>query len=393
MIPIRVSISPRKTPYTNYVLIAANIIIFLLSYHPTPQRYGAQSFTEPLRAWAQAFELTPAQPQMWQFVTYSFLHGNWGHIIFNMYFLYMFGNNVNDKLGHTGYTCFYLAGAVFSGIGHAMLSSTPVLGASGAVAAVTGAYLVLFPKTLITIVYYMIIYFGTMELPAIYFIGLKMIVIDYFVARSTQGVAYNAHLFGYAYGITATILLLAMGLIPQHYADLLAMIKQTNRRRKYRDVVSGGYDPFKGRLQKKNVKGKDVKTEVEKEKDDKASKLRAETISFINQRNLSSAARVYMELTKKDRSQILPERYQLDIANQLMAMNQWECSAQAYENFLANYKNYQYLEQVELMLGILYSRYLRRKDDAIEHLTSASTRLTDPGQIKMCEEELAKLEK
>ena len=84
MIPIRVSISPRKTPYTNYVLIAVNIIIFILSYHPTHQRYGAQSFIEPLRVWAQAFELTPAQPQIWQFVTYSFLHANWMHIIFNI---------------------------------------------------------------------------------------------------------------------------------------------------------------------------------------------------------------------------------------------------------------------------------------------------------------------
>ncbi len=392
MIPIRVSISPRKTPYTNYVLIAVNIIIFMLSYHPTTQRYGAQSFTEPLRAWAQAFELTPAQPQIWQFVTYSFLHGSWEHIIFNMYFLYLFGNNVNDKLGHTGYTCFYLAGAVVSGIGHAMLSSTPVLGASGAVAAITGAYLVLFPKTLITIVYWFF-FIGTIELHAIYFIGLKMIVIDNIVNKSTPHVAYSAHLSGYAFGVIATMLLLVTGLIPQHYADLLAMIKQGNRRRKYRGVVSGEYDPFKGRLHKKNVKSKDVGTEAGKEKDDKALKLRTEAISFINQRNLSAAARAYMELTKEDRSQTLPERHQLDIANQLMAMNQWECSAQAYENFLANYKTYQYLEQVELMLGILYSRYLRRKDDAIEHLTSASTRLTDPGQIKMCEEELAKLEK
>ena len=61
------------------------------------------------------------------------------HILGNMYFLYLFGNNVNDKLGNVGYTAFYLAGAIFSGIGHCLLSTSPVLGASGAVAAVTGA--------------------------------------------------------------------------------------------------------------------------------------------------------------------------------------------------------------------------------------------------------------
>ena len=75
-----------------------------------------------------------------------------------------------------------------------------------------------------------------------------------------------------------------------------------------------------------------------------------------------------------------------------MAMNQWGCSADAYEKFLANYKNYEYIEQVQLMLGILYSRYLRNKDEAVKHLTAAHEKLADPGQIKMCEDELSKLE-
>ena len=96
----------------------------------------------------------PARPYLWQFITYAFLHSGLLHIFGNMFFLYIFGNNVNDKLGHFGYLCFYLAGAVFSAVGHTLVSSNPVMGASGAVAAVTGAYLVLFPQTLITIVYW-----------------------------------------------------------------------------------------------------------------------------------------------------------------------------------------------------------------------------------------------
>ncbi|MBN1457155.1 MAG: rhomboid family intramembrane serine protease [Sedimentisphaerales bacterium] len=392
MIPIRISISPRRTPYTNYVLIAINIAVFVLSYHPVKVWIGAHSVIEPLREWAVNFELTPEHPQIWQFVTYAFLHGGFWHIFFNMYFLYLFGNSVNDKLGHTGYLCFYLAGAVFSGIGHVLLSSSPVLGASGAVAAVTGAYLVLFPKTLVTIAYWFI-FIGTMELPAIYFIGLKMIIIDNVISQSSTYVAYNAHLSGYAFGIIATMLLLATGLIPQHYSDLLAMIKQANRRRKYRDTVSkGDYDPFKGALHRKTVNVNDTKSDTQKAMDQEILDLRSEATRMINQRNLAEAARLYMELTKIDRSQILPEKYQLDIANQLMAMNQWGCSADAYEKFLNNYKNYEYIEQVQLMLGILYSRYLRRKDEAVKYLMAAHEKLTDPGQIKMCEDELSKLE-
>jgi len=99
------------------------------------------------------------------------------HVIGNMFFLYLFGNNVNDKLGNIGYLCLYLGGSVFAGIGHAMLHSNPVLGASGAVAAVTGAYLVLFPRTLITVIYWFF-FIGTMELPALYFIVFKLIVWD-----------------------------------------------------------------------------------------------------------------------------------------------------------------------------------------------------------------------
>ena len=153
MLPIRTSIRPIRTPYMNYSLIVANVVIFFLTY-------GANGLT----SWSQAFMLTPARPALWQFVSYAFLHGSFMHIFGNMYFLYIFGNNINDRLGNLGYLIFYLGGAIFSAIGHILAANVfgggsvavPVLGASGAVAAVTGAYLVLFPQTLITIIYWFI---------------------------------------------------------------------------------------------------------------------------------------------------------------------------------------------------------------------------------------------
>jgi len=173
LLPIRTSIRPWRTPYANYALIVVNAILFLITYWRHVDAFtGVEGV---LRPWALQFMLTPVRPYLWQFVSYAFLHGSIMHIVGNMFFLYLFGNNVNDKLGHIGYLCLYLAGSVFSGIGHTLMSSNPVLGASGAVAAVTGAYLVLFPQTLITVFYWLFYFISTVDIPALYFIGFKLI--------------------------------------------------------------------------------------------------------------------------------------------------------------------------------------------------------------------------
>jgi len=247
LLPIRTSISPRRTPYMNFGLIAVNVFIFLLTYAPHTDPLTGP---EVLRTWAQQFELVARRPYLWQFVSYAFLHGSFWHIFFNMFFLYLFGNNVNDKLGNIGYLCFYLAGGVFSGIGHSLFSPANVIGASGAVAAVTGAYLVLFPQTLITVLYWFF-FIGTIEVPALYFILLKLIIIDNMVARYTPQVAYDAHLAGYAAGIVSMLGMLSIGLISSNNFDLFAMLKQWNRRRRYRDAVASGFDPFTGQTESK----------------------------------------------------------------------------------------------------------------------------------------------
>jgi len=335
--------------------------------------------------------LVQARTDLWQFVSYAFLHGSFMHIFGNMFFLYLFGNNVNDKLGTVGYLCFYLAGAVFSGIGHTLLSPAPVLGASGAVAAVTGAYLVLFPQTLITVIYWFF-FIGTMELSALYFIAFKMIILDNVIIRYTPNVAYDAHLAGYGFGILAMLAMLSTGLISSSHFDLYDMLKQWNRRRRYRDAVSSGYDPYTGRTARR-IKVKEVKQTAEQKKQEKEIKhLRNEINRRISQRNLSAAANLYLELNEVDSSQVPPRQYLLDIANQLTSENKYAESAQAYEKFLTHYGKYEYIEQVELMLGILYSRYLNKPSSAIEHLKAAAGKLTDPGQLKMCREEIAKLE-
>ncbi|HUT46671.1 MAG TPA: rhomboid family intramembrane serine protease [Sedimentisphaerales bacterium] len=391
-LPIRTSIQPRRTPYANYALVAVNVAIFLLSYFPVESLGGEPEY---IRHWADQFVLDPRPGHLflWQFVSYAFLHAGFMHIAGNMFFLYLFGNNVNDKLGHIGYLSFYLAGAVFSGIGHTLLSSSPVLGASGAIAAVTGAYLVLFPQTLITIIYWFF-FIGTIELPAMYFIAFKLIIWDNIFEPSIAppvAVAYGAHLAGYIFGIGAMVVLLATHILSGSNYDLWAMIKLWNRRRSYRDVVSSGYDPYTGRTK---IKVKEViKSAAEQQKEEQLRQLRSEISDRMLQRNLPAAAELFIELMEQDSEQILPSKQLLDIANQLAGDNKHAESARAYEQLLSHYSTYEYAEQVELMLGIIYARYLNQPGSAEKHLQIAEKKLTDPGQLKMCRDELARIKK
>lgn len=382
VLPIRTSIRPWRTPYTNYALIAINFFIFALPYiSPVSHEQLVETFM-----------LTPIRPATWQFITYAFLHSSLMHIFGNMFFLYLFGNNVNDKLGNIGYLCFYLAGAIFSAVGHSLIRASPVVGASGAIAAVTGAYLVLFPQTLVTVFYWFIYFVDTFEVSALYFIAFKLIFWDNIVEKRIANVAYDAHLCGYVFGILATLGLLSVGIISQSPFDLWAMLRRWSQRRVYRDVVASGYDPFVGQKVMKDAKTKEVKLTAEQQQTlEKIQQIRNTISSRILERNLAAAATLYLELIGLDSSQILPRQHLLDIANQLVSEGKHNEAAKAYESFLSAYGNYEYSEQIELMLGLLYSRYLDKPQDAIKHLDAAAGRLMDPAQSKMCREEIAKL--
>src|SRR3954471_4595530 len=188
--PIRTDSPPRGTPYMNWAIIVANVATFVV-------QQASPTFDD-------RFALYPHDPWLPAFLSYAFLHGNAMHIIGNMLFLYIFGNNVNDKMGHLAYLAFYLAGAVFAGIGFVVLSSehsfAPVVGASGAVAAVTGAYLVLFPRATVTLVY-LFFFIGTFELSSFWFVALFLAwnVVG-LSGHAPGGVAYSAHVAGLVFG-------------------------------------------------------------------------------------------------------------------------------------------------------------------------------------------------
>jgi membrane associated rhomboid family serine protease len=125
-----------------------------------------------------------------------FLHGSIAHILFNMWSLWIFGNNVEEAFGHLGYALFYLAAGVAATVGFVLVNpelTIPLVGASGAIAGMMGAYLVLFPRHLVM----SLVFFRIVALPAMFFLGIWFLSQFFF---NTEGVAWEAHVAGFAFG-------------------------------------------------------------------------------------------------------------------------------------------------------------------------------------------------
>ncbi len=372
--PIRTDRSLSRTPWVNYSLIAVNVLIFLATAQGFDPRYL----------------LNPASPQIEQFVSYQFLHAGWDHLLGNMLFLYVFGNSVEDRLGKIAYLLFYLAGGILAGLGHAVIEgTTPVLGASGAVAAVSGAYLALFPMSNVTIVYWFI-FIGTFEVSSMLLILFQIAQDAVFYVARFGGVAYLAHLSGYAYGFAIGMGLLWIRLLPREHYDLLALIEQRRRRAQFRALTRRGYQPWQ-HAPALGGSSKQASTPDRDPEHGRILELRSDIHQAMRDHQLDVAANLYLELMQIDSGQVLSTHHQLDLANQLMSNRHYDTAAAAYELFLSTYKNYGQREQIELILGLIYGRYLNRHDRAKELLENALPRLSDAQEKDLAKKILSEL--
>ena len=211
MIPIRDTIPARLFPVINITLIIVNVLIFF---------YEVSLGPSALEQFISTYGLVPARfwpgegPAQWlPLFTSIFLHGGWLHLLSNMLALYIFGDNIEDRLGHGRYLIFYLAGGLIAGATHLLIypsSPVPTIGASGAIAAVLGAYIVLYPHarvlTLILLPFFFI--FPIVEIPAIFYLGfwfLSQILNGLFTLGTDTfqggGVAWWAHIGGFLAGL------------------------------------------------------------------------------------------------------------------------------------------------------------------------------------------------
>lgn len=209
MIPLRDSIRARQKPYVNWLLIIINLIVFL-SYLGLSQnglvdlylRYGVV----PSEVIYLLQTGAPLQLVIIPFITAMFLHSGWLHIVGNMWYLYIFGDNVEDRLGHARYLFFYLITGIIGSLTHVITnaaSPVPIVGASGAIAGVLGGYFILFPRARILSLVPFFIFFLA-EIPAVFFLAFWFILQLINGAVSLGGVAnpvaWVAHVGGFLAG-------------------------------------------------------------------------------------------------------------------------------------------------------------------------------------------------
>ncbi|MQA30108.1 MAG: rhomboid family intramembrane serine protease [Luteitalea sp.] len=202
MIPLRDVIPSRTTPYVTVTIIILNALAWFFEL-ALPR--------DVLPVFLQFYGVVPADFSAPTLVTSMFLHGGWSHVIGNMWYLWIFGDNVEDRLGHGRFLFFYLLcgiGAAFGQITIDPQSTLPVIGASGAIAGVMGAYFVLYPRSRVLTLIPLIIWWEIIELPAILLLGFWF-VMQLFSAGSVAitasthggGVAFMAHVAGFVMGM------------------------------------------------------------------------------------------------------------------------------------------------------------------------------------------------
>jgi len=187
-------------PYITYAIIGLNILVFL-----------GQFYVYDNASMIATFAFIPYEFKLFTIFTSMFMHGGIMHIIGNMWFLYIFGDNVESILGHARYLYFYL----FCGVGAALAqfliepySTTPMVGASGAIAGVLGAYMIRFPKARVHVLAVIFIFITTIVVPAQFVLGLWFLMqlsggLGSLGFDTTGGIAWFAHIGGFIVGISA----------------------------------------------------------------------------------------------------------------------------------------------------------------------------------------------
>ena len=232
MIPIRDTIRSETYPIVNSLIIAVNVLVFLVElsqgqrltkfvyiYGLVPARYSVPQISAYFTSGQQVIS----------FLTFMFLHGGFLHLLGNMWSLYIFGDNVEDRLGHFRYLAFYLLCGLASGVSHLVLnlhSKVPTIGASGAIAGVMGAYFVLYPRAKVLTLVPIFFFFYFFELPAFLFLGIWFIFQFLSAAGASAqagGIAWWAHIGGFVFGII--------------FLKLFQMLPESGARKKMRDLT------------------------------------------------------------------------------------------------------------------------------------------------------------
>jgi len=332
----------------------------------------------------ERFALHPEALTWWGFVTYQFLHADALHIAGNMLFLWCFGPNVEDRLGRVWFLLFYLLGGCAAGGLHALFESSPVIGASGAISAVTGAYLVLFPRTQVKVFLFFFL-IGIFHIPAAWFLGASIAWDVVFNSGRGSGVAVGAHIGGYIFGGVVSFALLGSGLLRRETYDMFSIAKQAHRRRVFKGEVARGRSAWSGEH------GMGTRDGKQSAADARGVELRAGVHRAIESKDAGAMASAYRLWLAHEPDGTLSRETQLELANRLYAGEEKDLAASAYQGFLARHPGDPEAPLVRLMLALICARHqndpVRAKALAREAM---SGRLTSD-QRALCEALLSEL--
>jgi membrane associated rhomboid family serine protease len=198
VLPLRDTIPSATVPAINYGLIATNVVVFLYEL----------SLGSHVNAFVRAHGLVPSDFNFASLLVSMFLHGSIAHVAFNMLFLYIFGDNVEDRLGHARYLAFYLLCGMAAGAAQAVTSpgsTIPMVGASGAIAGVLGAYFLFFPSSRVVTLVPIFFFLQVIEVPAVFFLLvwfiLQLLPAVGSIGANAGGVAFWAHVGGFVAGM------------------------------------------------------------------------------------------------------------------------------------------------------------------------------------------------
>ncbi|MEM1165491.1 MAG: rhomboid family intramembrane serine protease [Planctomycetota bacterium] len=389
LLPIKTERAPRRQTVVTYWLIGACVVVFLLQSvigrFDDPHQIsiidrcllqfpiGMPQLDESERIIAldnsPDFErqFNPGGGfRIWQVLTYQFLHGDTLHLLFNMLFLWVFGPPVEDRLGRAGFFGFYLCAGMAAAGAHALFAAElletslgpvrvtpPVLGASGSIAGVTGAFLVLFPRVRIRCFLFFFI-IGFIDIPAWVLIAFAVMK-DLFMAGGGGAVAYEAHLGGYAFGAAISAMLISLGILSREpMYDLVSLWRHSSRRRTYQSLVrKHGI----GDVARSHV-GRDAGSPETTDAPDPTDEARRSILVHIRNDRQPEATAAYLNAAGEHGQIWLGRDPQLAMGQMLTAGGHHADAAAVYELFLQNMPSDREAAEVRVLLALICARRL-----------------------------------
>lgn len=375
LIPLATDRPNRRTPVVTQTLVAINLGVFIAMLLLPLAGIGS---TEQF--W-RAGQVGGGRLVWYTLITSAFLHAGFLHIFGNLITLWVFGPPVEDRFGRAWFLAFYLAAGAASGLAHALLERAPAIGASGAIAGVTGAFLVLFPATRIKcfMIFFII---GVVMVPAWFLIGLR---IAFDLLSQSLGVrndiANIAHLGGYAFGMSVAFVLLWTGVLRREPYDLFTLLKARQRRATIRAAVNAQATDRARKLAKPDPEA------------DELARRRAEVATLIARDDLDRAADAYHALidayAHKPNAGTLSRDAQLKLVAHLLGRDRRRLAARALDAFLTAYPADPEREELAILLARVNAHDLGDPARARALLEPIASQSRDDRLRALAREELA----